>query len=167
MKSHEHDKRAVFKDGKIKIVLAYLILLFVIIGLNTAFFASLGLFNFTTTPTFEDLDITLNYFNLKLNGAQQGVHFLEGMVAAVIFAHPVTGFSVGFLKEIFDFIGHLRDGTADRKAIFDALLDLSFWTVGGFAGFYAMIPLHGYLIRHRIRGVKDLTFFIARKVRRK
>jgi hypothetical protein len=167
MKNHEHDKRAVFRNGKLKVILASLVLLIVVVGLNTALFTSFGLFNLNTNPTFEDLEITLDYLNIKLNGAQQGVHFLEGMVTAVIFAHPGTGFSVGFLKEIFDITGHIKAGTANIVTILDSLLDLSFWTIGGFAGFYAMIPLHGYLIKNNIKGVKDLTLFVSKKLRRK
>jgi hypothetical protein len=104
---------------------------------------------------------------LKLNGAQQGVHFLEGMVTSLIFAHPLTGFSFGFLKELFDFGRYIKKDSWNRRSFADGLLDLSFWTLGGFAGFYAMIPLHGFLIKNQIRKLRDLVGFIRRGSQKK
>ena len=150
-----HDDRVKIDNGKPKLIFAVIVLALVLIGLNSSLFASLGIFNFQNIPNVEELDIDVSGLNKKLAGTQEGVHFLEGVIMAVIFGNPGAGMVLGFLKEAYDVGAHYSMGTLDNTSIVDGLMDLLFWTLGSLTGFYAIIPLHAFFIENKIKTFRD------------
>jgi len=163
------------KHYRTKFALALVILILVSVGLNTTLFISWGWFNFTSHPPvriqFTNLQIPIieqigfnvdefendiNRLVSNMNNAQQGTHFLMGMISGLIFSQPMAGLSVGIIKEAYDFTTNYRAGHLNKGYFFDAITDTSFWLAGGIVGFYILSGLYDLFRTHKIRSVRKL-----------
>lgn len=155
-------------------------LLGVVAGLYSQFFVSLGIFNFTANrPERIELDALglsqfgvdvdtvendINRFVASANNAQQGTHFLLGAISGLIFSRATAGFSVGIIKELYDFIQNYRGNHINYGYFIDAAIDISFWFAGGFVGFYFLSALYDVFHHYGIHNPKGLLVFLGKKV---
>ncbi|OGI99988.1 hypothetical protein A3H53_00260 [Candidatus Nomurabacteria bacterium RIFCSPLOWO2_02_FULL_40_10] len=166
------------KHYRTKFTLALAVLIIVFVGLYSQFFVAIGLFNYIADPPRVELDALrlerigvdvdalendIHRVVVSMNNAQQGTHFLSGAVAGFIFSQPTAGLTVGLLKEFVDLTGHYRAGTINKGYFIDTIVDVLFWFLGGFVGFYVLSAVHDFLHEHRIRGPRDLTVFVGKK----
>lgn len=168
------------KHYRAKLVLSLIILLTVAGGLYWRFFETLGIFDFTSSrPQQAQLDETLlarlgfdttafeqdvDRLVRNMNNAQQGTHFLLGMISGLVFSQPTAGFTVGLIKEAYDFIQNYRGGHINTGYVVDAAVDTSFWLAGGFVGFYFLSALYDIFREQGIRNPKDIFLYIGKKV---
>lgn len=159
-----------------KLLVSLIILIFVGAGIMFNWFVRTGVFNFSTSE--KSIRVELNSLNLEAygipgneieadvnrfiagtNNAQQGAHFLLGTISGFIFAQPTAGLTVGLIKEGYDFFTHYIDSDLSRGYLIDAVVDTTFWTLGGLVGFYLLTGLYDLFREHNINGVKDLALY--------
>ena len=137
--------------------LTALILIAMFVILNTSLLVS-------TKPFTTSQDL---FYALKTKASNQGVHFLLGMISGFVFSHPASGMTVGILKEIADLSILIKHGELTTDQILISIIDVIFWSLGSFAGYYGIDIAHYFFGKHDIRGVKDLSEFLFRKIRPK
>lgn len=167
------------KHRRAKTILAFIILAIVFWGLHSQLFISLGIFDFTARePQRIELDVLqldkigvdvetfeadINHLVANMNNAQQGTHFLLGMISGLMFLQPTAGFTVGVIKELYDFTQNYRGGYLNKGYFLDAFVDIFFWFSGGFVGFYILSSLFNSLQTNSIRSPKDLVVHLGKK----
>lgn len=153
----------------------------VFVGLNSHLFISLGILNFSPEePQKVELDALaqlgvnvdwlerdLNRMVANMSNAQQGNHFAFGIISGLIFSQPTAGLSVGLIKETIDFLNNFRDGNINSGYFIDTLVDIIFWALGGFVGFYLLTSTYELFHSNNIKSPKDLAAFLGKKVFRK
>lgn len=143
-----------------RVWLLTIILLGAFVGFTTPVFIWLNV------PTFTGSQIILTEFQKNIRS--QGVHFLGGVLLGYMFSHPATGLSFGLLKEFIDLVGFARSGVPITfNLLVKTIIDITFWTGGGLVGFYLLANVQYMLQKNKIYGLKDLTFFTIKKLRRK
>jgi len=172
----EETKRPREKYYKTKLTLAALVLFAVFAGLYTPILAATGIFDYATdSPQVEldtlqldelgvdtdSLEADINRIIMNMNSAQQGTHFLLGGVAGLIFSRSTAGLTVGVIKELVDFTDYSINGKLSREHLIDTSVDLAFWFLGGFVGFYVLGFVQDAFRENNIRGPRDLTFFLG------
>lgn len=163
-----------------KLTLALLILIIAFIGLNSRLFISWGLFsaNGHKSQTIEldalqlerigispePIEQKIEQLVANMNNAQQGTHFLLGMVSGLILAQPHAGLTVGIIKEIYDFLQGYRTSNLTSGYMTDAIVDTLFWFAGGLVGFYILSATYDELRNKNIRGAKGTIQFGLHKL---
>lgn len=140
-----------------RVWLLTLILLGAFLGLTTPIFVWLNV------PTFTGAEIVVSEFQENIRN--QGIHFLSGVILGYMFTHPATGLTFGILREFIDVLGFIRHSQLTYENLVDSFIDLTFWAGGGLVGFYLLANVQYLLYKNNIRGLKDLTTFVMKRVR--
>ena len=171
------------KHYRAKLLLSLVILVFVGVGILFNWFVRTGVFNFSShsnqlyvelgSLNLEQYGIPgdliegdLNRFISSMNNAQEGVHFLLGVISGFVFTQVTAGFSVGLIKEAYDLINTARLDQLNRGYLIDTTVDLIFWSLGGIVGFYLLTGLYDLFREHEIDGIRDLFRYVRRSALR-
>lgn len=173
-RNREHGK--IYREKK-RLILAIAIFLIVLVGFHSRLFTALGIYNYSSQSPRIELDVLqlqrfgidadalesdVNRLVVSMNNAQQGTHFLLGMISGLVFSHPLAGLSVGILKESYDFIKTARRGDVNKEYFIDASVDTAFWFLGGFVGFYLLSLFFDFLQSRNIRSPKRLLLLLGK-----
>lgn len=178
----EQNKTAKIKHSRSRFFAAVVITLVVLVGLHSRLFISLGFLNYTANKPQLELDALnlaalgfdadqiekdVNRLIANMSNAQQGNHFMFGVVSGLIFSQPTAGLTVGLIKEAVDFLNNYRRDQINGGYFVDAVVDTVFWALGGFVGFYFLATIYEVFQSNNIRNPKDLVVFLGKKNLRK
>lgn len=171
------------KHYRTKLLVSLVILAIVSFGIVFNWFARTGVLNFS--PYDKQLQVQLSSLNLEsygipgkeiendinqflasMSSAQQGTHFLLGIISGFVFSQPLAGLSVGIIKEIADFFVDAKLHGIGGGYFIDTGVDMLFWFLGGVVGFYLLTGLYDLFREHNIDGVKDLVKYGGRSLRK-
>lgn len=164
------------KNYRFKLLISVIIVLVVLVGLNSRIFVRMGILDFNTEKPVIELDAfakvgvdvdslerDINRMVANMSNAQQGNHFIFGMISGLIFSQPTAGLTVGIIKESLDFVNNYRDNRINGGYFIDAFIDTAFWALGGFVGFYLLSAVYEMFRANNIKNPKDLVLFLFRK----
>ena len=168
------------KNRRLKLLVAIIITVVVVIGLNSRLFVSWGILDFNADKPVIELDVLarvgvntdalekdINRMVANVSNAQQGNHFIFGIISGLIFSQPTAGLTVGLIKESLDFVNNYRDNRINGGYFIDAFVDTIFWALGGFVGFYLLSVIYDMFRQNSIKSPKDLVVFLGRKFSRR
>jgi len=168
------------RSRRLKSLIAVVTLLVVFVGLYSQLFVSLGIFNFNHQKPVVELDALevlgvdsntlekdITRMVANMSNAQQGNHFVFGVIAGLVFSQPAAGVTVGLIKEALDFFNNYADGLINGSYFIDSFVDIVFWALGGFVGFYLLVPLYDIFRENKIKNPKDLVMFLSKKIFRR
>ena len=167
------------KNHRLNLLISVLITIIVLVGLQFQVFVSWGILDFNHQRPVVELDALANlgvdidvlesditHLVATMGSAQQGSHFIFGMISGLIFSQPIAGLTVGVIKESVDFVNNYREGLIGRDYFIDSVVDTVFWALGGFVGFYLLSAIYGIFRENKINSLRDLVVFLGRKFRR-
>jgi hypothetical protein len=167
------------KNHRFKLLMAVIITAVVFVGLQSQVLVRVGILSLNHQKPVVELDALaklgvdtdalerdVTRLVATMSNAQQGNHFIFGMISGLIFSQPAAGLTVGILKESVDFVNNYRDGRIGGSYLIDAVVDTTFWALGGFVGFYLLSAIYGIFRENDINNPKDLVVFLGKKFRR-
>lgn len=168
------------KNHRFKLLAAVVITVMVYWGLQSQILVSAGVLNLNHQKPVVELDALarlgvdtdalegdVTHLVATMSNAQQGNHFIFGMVSGLIFSQPAAGLTVGIIKESVDFVNNYRDGLISASYFVDSVVDTTFWALGGFVGFYLLTAIYGIFRENNINNPKDLVVFLGKKFSRR